>query len=303
MGLERRNGRVYYYTSHRVGGRVRKRYRGADYPATLMAKMDAIDRGRNDFAAGEKQERLCKWQKRFARLRAALARANEVVAAALRAAGWHQHKREWRKRRGAAVATDLATVIGTWTPGGLETQAGALAADVSEKAAKGDRSALPAVRQYLDNPAAVALWGDAGRNLLVRWVKLYARGDLLIEEAISRRAQALRDGLSGPQPGALEALLAERVVLAWVALGVVESWQTRAFESLLDQPPPRDIMTLLNIFPAHVEHAHRQLMAACRTLAKVRRAKLPDVLALVNVSPTAPNPHPGAVKAATEPLR
>jgi hypothetical protein len=32
-----------------------------------------------------------------------------------------------------------------------------------------------------------------------------------------------------------------------------------------------------------VDFAHRQLLAATKTLAKVRKAKLPDVLALVNV--------------------
>ncbi|MBX9584582.1 MAG: hypothetical protein K2X87_30130 [Gemmataceae bacterium] len=36
-----------------------------------------------------------------------------------------------------------------------------------------------------------------------------------------------------------------------------------------------------------VDSAHRNLMAACRPLAKVRKSKLPDVLALVNVNPPA----------------
>lgn len=40
-----------------------------------------------------------------------------------------------------------------------------------------------------------------------------------------------------------------------------------------------------------IELAHRNLMAACRTLAKVRRAKLPDVFAVVNVALTSRNPE------------
>jgi hypothetical protein len=291
VALEHRsNGRVYYYRSRRIGKTVRREYLGAGYTVTLMAKLDGLRRHRKDFAAWERKERLDKWRRRFTRLREAIARANCVVADALRAAGWHQHKREWRKRRGATMATDLAAVIGTWTPGELDKQAGALTADVSDLAARGDRSVLPVVRQYLDNPAAVALWGDLGRSTFTRWVKLHARNDLLVEEAMLRRAQALREGLAGPNPTALDALLAERVILAWVSLTVLEEWQSKIVEGFIKKGASNPD-ALLGFFPKHIDHAHRQLMAACRTLAKVRRAKLPDVLALVKIA-AAPPPSP-----------
>jgi hypothetical protein len=286
VALEHRgNGRVYYYRSRRVGKKVRREYHGAGYVCTLMAKLDGLERSRKEFAAWEKKDRLDRWRKRFSKLREAIARANRVVADALRAAGWHQHNREWRKRRGATMATDLATVIGTWTPGELDKRAGALAADVYEKSAKGDHSVLPAVRQYLDNPAAVALWGDVGRSICARWVKLHARNDLLVEEAMLRRAQALREGLAGPNPTALDAILAERVVLTWVSLTVLEEWQSKLFRGFLEKGASNPD-ALLGLFPKHIDHAHRHFMAACRTLAKVRRAKLPEVLALVKVDAT-----------------
>lgn len=299
MALEHRNGRVYYYRSRRIGKRVRKEYQGAGYPATLMAQLDGIDRDRKDYADWEKQEKRERRRKWCAGLREALGRANQIIADALSAAGWHQHKREWRKRRGVTMTTDLATVIGTWTPDVLERQAGPLAQDVANKAAKGDRSTLPAVRQYLDNPAAVALWGDPGRTVLERWVKLYARTDLVTEEAMFRHAQALRESLTGPNPTALDALLAERVVLAWVTLSVLEGWQARMVQGWIEKPTVKP-ETMLNVFAPHVDYAHRQFMAACRTLAKVRRVKLPDVLALVNVNTSVPIPQPAVpVEAAT----
>ena len=189
---------------------------------------------------------------------------------------------------GATVTTDLATMRGTQTLGELSKQAGTLPENVSQEAAKGNRSVLPAVHQYLDNPAAVALWGDPGSIILQRWVVLYGRGDLLVEQAMIRRTQAMREGLTGPNPTALDALLAERVVLAWVTLNVLELWQATSFGLVFGKNAADAARPLgLEVLPKHIDHTHRQLMSACQTLAKVRRAKLPDLLAVVNVHTTA----------------
>lgn len=57
MGLEHRDGRVYYYRSRRVGGRVRREYVGAGEAAVMFARWDKLDRDRRDFDAWEKAER------------------------------------------------------------------------------------------------------------------------------------------------------------------------------------------------------------------------------------------------------
>ncbi len=288
MPLEHRNGRSYYHHSRRIGKRVRKEYAGSGEAAALMQKFDEMERDEKDFAAWQKKKELSEWQERCALVRKAIARANRCVADALRSSGWHQHRREWRRRRGATMATDLATVMGTWVPGELAKQAGTLPDGVAQKAAKGDRTVLPAVHQYLDNPAAVALWGDPGSIVLQRWVELYGRGDLLVEQAMIRRIQVLREGLTGPNPTALDAILAERAVLAWVVLSVLELWQASSFEMVFGKNATGTARhTVIEVLPRHIDHAHRQLMAACRTLAKVRRSKLPDLLALVNVNTAA----------------
>jgi hypothetical protein len=253
-----------------------------------MQKFDEIERDKKDFAAWQKRNELREWQERCDPLREALVRSNQIVAEALRSSGWHQHRREWRKCRGATMTTDLATVSGTWAPEELAKRAGTLPDDVCQKAAQGDRTVLPAVHQYLDNPAAVALWGDPGSIVFRTWVKLYGRGDLLVEQAMIRRAQAMRAGLAGPTPTALDAILAERVVLAWVALNVLELWQANSFGLVFGKNATGTAgHAIIEVLPRHIDHAHRQLMAACRTLAKVRRAKLPDLLALVNVNTAA----------------
>ena len=185
----------------------------------------------------------------------------------------------------------LATVDqtrGTWVPAELSALAGTLDPATAEKAGKGDASVLAAVDAFLDNPAAVALWGDVGRRLLQRWVKRYAGECLTTQRAVWRFASDLRARLAGPRATALELLVAERVVVGWVFVHWAEGQYAMLVErlSLADQ----------RFHLARCDLAHRNLMAAARTLAKVKHAKLPDVLALVNIA----TPPPRREEPATE---
>lgn len=285
MGIEHRGGGVYYYASRRVGRRVVREYGGAGYIATLSAQLDRCKREERKHAAWDRRFRLDQIRWRNARFRRWLARASAAVADVLRAAGWHQHNREWRKKRGAKMSA-LATVPtaeqarATWFAHDLAQVAGKLDADTAEKAAKGDATAAPAVAAFVDgNPAAALLWGDLGRRVLQRWVESYAGTCLTTRRAVLRVASDLRAGLAGPAPSFLDLLVAERVVVGWVFLHWCEAQYARRMDKMTwaEEPLQRK----------RVESAHRSLMAACRTLAKVRRSKLPDVLALVNVSPPA----------------
>jgi hypothetical protein len=95
------------------------------------------------------------------------------------------------------MTIDLAAVVQTWVPGELIARIrGQIDKPTLDKAAKGDRSVLPAVEKFLENPAAVALWGDAGRELLAAWVSRFAGSDLLAQEALYRFASDLRAGWS-----------------------------------------------------------------------------------------------------------
>ena len=100
MAWQTRHGDVYYYSSMRVGRRVRTRYYGTGEGAELIATMDQIRQL-------ERLESKEKWQAAMARQDAVdaavdhLCRAAKLVAqAALLEAGFHQHDRgEWRLKR------------------------------------------------------------------------------------------------------------------------------------------------------------------------------------------------------------
>jgi hypothetical protein len=91
--------RGYYYRSRKVNGRVVREYVGTGRIAELAAQLDAINRQKRE------QEQAA-WRAEKARLAAldadiaALIEVTDLAAAtALLAAGFHQHKRQWRRKR------------------------------------------------------------------------------------------------------------------------------------------------------------------------------------------------------------
>ena len=99
MGWKRINGREYYYRSERVGGRVRSTYFGSGELATAVASLEAEAR----------EEREAERRKQRAERDQADAEEREISAwfdgiqavadGAMRAAGFHKHKGQWRRKR------------------------------------------------------------------------------------------------------------------------------------------------------------------------------------------------------------
>ena len=106
-----------------------------------------------------------------------------------------------------------------------------------------------------------------------------AGDDLIWSQALLRFASDLRTRLAGANPTALDYLLAERVVIAWVFVNFSEMQYASQIERLRTTAQAKYHFN-------RIEMANRNLMAACRTLANVKKAKLPDVLAVVNLTTT-----------------
>ena len=99
MGIEARGNGQYYYRKKRVGNRVISTYGGTGYGATLMQALDEHERQ-------ESQQKRQAWQAvkdNEAQLDAMLdevtATVNAYIGALLLINNFHQHKRQWRKKR------------------------------------------------------------------------------------------------------------------------------------------------------------------------------------------------------------
>jgi hypothetical protein len=100
MSLVRRGGKTYLYRSVRRGGRVTSRYMAGGAVAELLdaqaRRARALRRAGPSEDPGERR-RLDELDRA---LDALVAEARGLAHAVLTEAGFHQHKRQWRKRRG-----------------------------------------------------------------------------------------------------------------------------------------------------------------------------------------------------------
>ena len=100
MSWEERSGKRYYYRKRRIGKRVVSEYIGRGPQAESVAETDAL-------ARADRADRRARWQAERNRqadidrlVDAVCGLTRTAVWDALRAAGYHQHKGQWRKRRG-----------------------------------------------------------------------------------------------------------------------------------------------------------------------------------------------------------
>ena len=135
----------------------------------------------------------------------------------------------------------------------------------------GDQAAITGLRAVLDGTPA--LWeqvGDLGRQAELALVRTAAGSNAVATEAITRRLDAVRRDAAGPNPTALERLLADRVALGWLGLAVAEG----AYHQTLDRGLNRGDD---EFHQRRVERAQRRYLAAIKTLAQVRRLGVPAV--------------------------
>ncbi len=99
MGWETRGSKSYYYRKERSGGRVRSVYVGSGETARLIAQLDDLQtderEGNRAIARTEREQ----WQEQDAELDRVCVLIKTFTTGALLAAGFHTHKRQWRRRK------------------------------------------------------------------------------------------------------------------------------------------------------------------------------------------------------------
>jgi hypothetical protein len=269
MALVQRGTCVYYYISYRVHGRVTSRYVGSGAVALAAAFLDGRHREKlahNRALHGRRMAALdaeLRESKRRARAEAEavdglLARwyasVESVFCAAMGAAGYHQHKRTWRKYRmnSQERAEAEGRIRALW-----------------DRIESGDPALYQATKQMFDaDPGCVAAWGgDLAARVVGGLTGRLAGAHLYRREAVTRMLAQVRADMEGPDPSPVERLLAERAAACWLAVYEADAACQR-FSPLVDAK-------VAEYHERRHDRAHRRFVSAVRALALVRKMALP----------------------------
>lgn len=110
-------------------------------------------------------------------------------------------------------------------------------------------------------------YGDSFSHAVTHVVKAVSGGNLMVEEGLLLKIRTLRDELAGSDPTPLERILCERVALTWFATNDAD----RRFSDY------KDVSIKMAFFlETRRDKSHKRFLAACKTLATVRRLGNPS---------------------------
>lgn len=138
--------------------------------------------------------------------------------------------------------------------------------DLAKKAEKGDKKAVPAIREILDESPDLA-WRLMNLSKLAESQfieKMTREKDLAAKEATKHQLQSMRAEIAGENASPMERLLAERVVITWLQLQLYEGiYASSIFKSMT--------IAQCNYYQKRIDQAHGRYLSAIRTLAQIRK--------------------------------
>jgi predicted negative regulator of RcsB-dependent stress response len=99
MGWEQRGTNSYYYKKEREGSRVKSVYVGRGEVAQMVSKLQASSTGLEKLMLAKKTIEADELDRVEATLDRAIELSQLFTQAALLGAGFHTHKRQWRRKR------------------------------------------------------------------------------------------------------------------------------------------------------------------------------------------------------------
>ena len=101
MGWEQRGNHQYYYRKERDGSRVKSVYLGSGEIAHVVSQIQSSSPLLERFARTLKSPEVVGEEKAEAAMEQALGLIQLITQATLLGAGFHTHKRQWRRKRNA----------------------------------------------------------------------------------------------------------------------------------------------------------------------------------------------------------
>ncbi len=150
----------------------------------------------------------------------------------------------------------------------LKTRRGTLERlrEFTKKAEKGDKKAVPDIREILRESPELA-WRIMDYGKLAEWhfiERMTKDKDFGLKEVLTLQLAAMREEIAGESPSPLERLLAERVVATWLQIQLFEGlYAAGMYQSMSVKQG--------NYQQKRLDRAHRNHLSAIRTLAQIRK--------------------------------
>ncbi len=268
MGIKLIGGRPAYYRSIRQGDRVRSVYLASGPGALTLAERDAETKRKSKMEREADEARARQTAEWFGRV-------ERIARAAILAAGWHQWKRQWRRRRTMNDELTIAPAAPAPAPtparpgkrGMTEEGRGILA---RVEAGDGTINHREARLLFRERPDLLETTGNPAHSLLMAWmVKSYPDTKKAEREALVQNIKRVAADLAGPDPTPLERLLAERAAVCWAEVNGLELCIAAGQCST---PGSNG-----SYWIKRIDSANRRYLAALRTLAVVRKLGVPGL--------------------------
>ena len=144
---------------------------------------------------------------------------------------------------------------------------------LSQKAEAGDKDARRKLRLMVraSSEEVIGRASDVGRRAGRTLAHTAAGGDLLTEEALYVKLDAMRTEIAGEDPTPLEVLLAERIASLWMLTTLLEVLLASQYRKNVEGGPKRLSPSYLIQQSRILESATKRYLAAIRELARVRK--------------------------------
>ena len=277
MGIKNIRGNQYFYRNRRVNGRRTTVYFGAGEEGRVRAQIDAdlrADMAEDRLRAKAERIQALKDDRTIARVSAVAARGGEAL---MGLAGFLRHDRgAYRKALPMSTTTGIVSAARPPVLVAVPEKAspdepwaggpGMLAAvDAALDGAPGWRALLDAAMADPRSAASIVeIAGDLPGRVADEVVKSITRGNGLAEVAVRRKLDDMRASLAGPNPTAIEVLLAERCAMTWIHLYRLELIREKTMREPLLWPT----------LDRRLAHASNMHLCALKALAAVRRVDL-----------------------------
>ena len=279
MTWKYRGGRAYYYESERSGDRVVSRYVGTGETARLIAQMNNLEREKRHTDREDERAEAGREAERSGRVQGVCLALTIAADALIEAAGYHRHHRgPWRRRRTMSETTALATVKKSDSTASLLERYNSGDKDapkeieaIINEAQAGNRKAAAEFARLVKAAPRLANWlvndiAEIAERSLIR--SAYGKGSLASAELARLRLAELRAELAGPNPSAVERLLAERAALCWLDCHAAE---------VRDLDGRQQTIRQADFSARKRDLAHRRYLSSLKALAAVRKSTIVTV--------------------------